>query len=85
MIPLRDVIPSRTVPFVTITFIVLNAAAWMLELSMPPRELNQFLFAWGVVPANVHPATLVNDVVDIIYSFSFNGTIFEDYTVSSIF
>ena len=62
MIPLRDVIPSRTVPFVTITIIVLNAAAWMLELSMPPRELNQFLFAWGVVPANVHPATLVTSM-----------------------
>jgi membrane associated rhomboid family serine protease len=62
VIPLRDVIPSRTVPFVTITIIVLNAAAWMLELSMPPRELNQFLFAWGVVPANVHPATLVTSM-----------------------
>src|SRR6202521_3270189 len=58
MIPLRDVIPSRTVPFVTITIIVLNAAAWMLEISMPSRDLNEFLAVWGVVPAMLNPATL---------------------------
>ena len=32
MIPLRDVIPSRTFPFVTIVIIVLNALAWILYL-----------------------------------------------------
>ena len=52
MIPLRDVIPSRTFPFVTISIIVLNAMAWLLELSFEPRELEQFLYAYGVVPAN---------------------------------
>ncbi len=62
MIPLRDVIPSRTVPFVTITIIVLNAAAWMLEISMPSRELNEFLVVWGVVPAMFHPATLITSM-----------------------
>jgi membrane associated rhomboid family serine protease len=58
MIPLRDVIPSRTVPFVTITIIFLNAAAWILELSMSPSELNQFLVVFGVVPAVFRPVTL---------------------------
>ena len=32
MIPLRDVIPSRTVPVVTISIIVLNALVFALEL-----------------------------------------------------
>ena len=50
MIPLRDVIPSRTFPFITIIIIVLNAMAWVLELSFEPRELEQFLYAYGVVP-----------------------------------
>ena len=62
MIPLRDVIPSRTVPFVTVTFIVINAAAWILEISMPSRDLNAFLFAWGVVPARLHATTLVTSM-----------------------
>jgi len=58
MIPLRDVIPSRTVPFVTVTIILLNAAAWVLELSMSPRELNQFVIQYGVVPAVFRPLNL---------------------------
>jgi len=62
MIPLRDVIPSRTFPFVTITIIVLNALAWMLELSFDQRELQGFLYVYGVVPGNFHAATLVTSM-----------------------
>ena len=62
MIPLRDVIPSRTFPFVTIAIIVLNALAWMLELSFEPRALNQFLLSYGVVPADFHLPTLVTSM-----------------------
>ena len=62
MIPLRDVIPSRTFPYVTITIIVLNALAWILEVSMPPRQLNEVLYAYGVVPADFHVPTLVTSM-----------------------
>ncbi|HUK36787.1 MAG TPA: rhomboid family intramembrane serine protease [Vicinamibacterales bacterium] len=62
MIPLRDVIPSRTFPFVTITIIVLNALAWFLELSMSPRGLREFLYVYGVVPANFRAPTLVTSM-----------------------
>ena len=62
MIPLRDVIPSRTVPFVTVSIIVLNAAAWILEISMTPRELSQFLKVYGVVPAAFDPITLLTSM-----------------------
>jgi membrane associated rhomboid family serine protease len=51
MIPLRDVIPSRTRPVVTMTLIALNVAAFLYEQSMPPRLLEQFVFTWGLVPA----------------------------------
>ena len=62
MIPLRDVIPSRTFPFVTITIIVLNALAFMLELSLDPRALNQFLYTYGVVPGDFHAPTLITSM-----------------------
>src|SRR4051812_33706091 len=58
MIPLRDVIPSRTFPFITITIIVLNTLAWMLELSLSPEDLERLLYIYGVVPANFHVPTL---------------------------
>src|SRR6185295_6463299 len=62
MIPLRDVIPSRTVPFVTVTIIVLNAFAWVLELSLTAEELHRFLIEYGVVPAAVRPITLITSL-----------------------
>jgi rhomboid family protein len=62
MIPLRDVIPSRTVPFVTVSLILLNAAAWFFELTLPPDVLPQFLQVYGVVPADFHLATLVTSM-----------------------
>jgi len=62
MIPLRDVIPSRTTPFITITIIVLNALAWFLELSLPRDVLPVFLQFYGVVPADFHWGTLVTSM-----------------------
>ena len=62
MIPLRDVIPSRTTPYITITIIVLNAVAWLFELSLPHDALNEFLTAFGVVPAYFSAPTLVTSM-----------------------
>src|SRR6195256_169167 len=58
MIPLRDVIPSRTTPYITVTIIVLNAAAWLIEINLPPDVLPLFLRDYGVVPAYVRVTTL---------------------------
>jgi len=58
MIPLRDVIPSRTTPVVTVAIIALNAVAWFYELSLPERSLDNLLKAYGVVPAAFQPMTL---------------------------
>src|SRR5262252_8098630 len=62
MIPLRDVIPSRTTPYITITIIGLNALAWFYELSLPRRELAMFLQQFGVVPAFFYASTLVTSM-----------------------
>jgi membrane associated rhomboid family serine protease len=62
VIPLRDVIPSRTTPYITITIIALNALAWLFELSLPHETLNAFLTTYGVVPAYFAPATLITSM-----------------------
>jgi membrane associated rhomboid family serine protease len=62
MIPLRDVIPSRTTPYITITIIVLNALAWFFELSLRRDVLPVFLQVYGVVPADLRPATLITSM-----------------------
>ena len=62
MIPLRDVIPSRTTPYITVTIIVLNALAWLFELSLPHELLTDFLTVYGVVPADPTWPTLITSM-----------------------
>src|SRR6266852_5173492 len=62
MIPLRDVIPSRTTPYITITIIVLNALAWLFEISLPHDVLNEFITVYGVVPAAFSAPTLITSM-----------------------
>jgi membrane associated rhomboid family serine protease len=62
MIPLRDIIPSRTTPYITVTIIILNALAWFYELSLPNEVLPAFLQVYGVVPAAFHASTLVTSM-----------------------
>lgn len=50
MIPLRDVIPSRTTPYVTISLVVVNAFVFLYELSLG-TAINEFMYTFGLVPA----------------------------------
>ena len=58
MIPLRDVIPSRTFPFFTIAFIVLNSVAFFFEQSLSQGVRQQFIRAYGLVPARFDVLTV---------------------------
>jgi membrane associated rhomboid family serine protease len=62
MIPLRDVIPSRTTPYITVTIIALNALAWLFELALPGDVLEPFLRVYGVVPGDFRPSTLITSM-----------------------
>ncbi|MBI5687921.1 MAG: rhomboid family intramembrane serine protease [Verrucomicrobia bacterium] len=50
MIPLRDNIPSRCFPGVTVALIVINVAVFLHELALGPR-LEAFTLRYGIVPA----------------------------------
>src|SRR6266850_7037815 len=50
MIPLRDIIPSRTTPFVTVSLIVANVLVFLYELSLGDA-VNDFTLYFGLVPA----------------------------------
>jgi membrane associated rhomboid family serine protease len=62
MIPLRDVIPSRTTPYITVTIIVLNAIAWLFEIALPREIVPAFVQLYGVVPADFRPSTLITSM-----------------------
>ena len=62
MIPVRDVIPSRTFPGVTIVLIVVNGLAFLYEVGLPSRELSVFIHTWGFVPAAFSPLAIVSSM-----------------------
>jgi membrane associated rhomboid family serine protease len=49
MLPLRDDIPSRTVPAITVTIIILNLLVFFYEWSLGLR-LEHLLLDWAIVP-----------------------------------
>ena len=51
MIPLRDIIPSRTTPGVTITLIVINVLVFLFQVTLTERGQEAFVYAFGLVPA----------------------------------
>jgi membrane associated rhomboid family serine protease len=69
MFPLQDTIPSRGVPLVTWTIILINALAFFYELSLPPDELQRFVFLIGFVPARfaVDPAAAFPTLITCIF------------------
>jgi membrane associated rhomboid family serine protease len=56
MIPLRDVNPRHTTPFVTVALVLANAAVWFYQVSLPPWAEERFVFALGMVPARLQVA-----------------------------
>src|SRR5262245_57763602 len=52
MIPIRDVIPSRTTPWVTLLLIGTNAAVFLYELALSDTALRGFIREFGLVPAH---------------------------------
>ena len=61
MIPLRDVIPSRTTPFVTVALIALNVLVFAYELSLGDA-VNAFTFTFGLVPSAFSGMTVLTSM-----------------------
>jgi membrane associated rhomboid family serine protease len=59
MLPISDVIPSKTTPYVTIGLIAINVLAFLYELQLSRPELEQLVLAFGAVPATFRWPTLV--------------------------
>jgi membrane associated rhomboid family serine protease len=62
MIPLRDVIPSRTRPVVTVALIALNAFVFTRQFGLGERDLEAFIRAFGLVPADFSWAAVVSSM-----------------------
>ena len=52
MIPLRDVIPSRTRPGVTIGLVAINVLVFLFQATLSEETAQRFVYTFAVVPAH---------------------------------
>lgn len=62
MLPLRDIIPSRTFPVVTVCVLVINALVFLFQASLDADTEVQFVYAFGLVPAEFAVANVVTSM-----------------------
>ncbi|MCR4399668.1 MAG: rhomboid family intramembrane serine protease [Syntrophomonadaceae bacterium] len=56
--PLHDNIPGERFPLVMWLLIVVNVAVFMFEQTLSHSQLEQFFYAWGLVPAQASLTTV---------------------------
>jgi membrane associated rhomboid family serine protease len=59
VLPIRDVIPSRTTPFVTLAIIALNLLVFVAMPAAGTPGYEAFLRTWGVTPASFTPQAVI--------------------------
>jgi membrane associated rhomboid family serine protease len=62
MIPVRDVIPSRTTPVVTVVLVAVNLLAFLYQSTLPLPEMESFVRRYGMVPAAFSWADVVTSM-----------------------
>jgi membrane associated rhomboid family serine protease len=62
MIPLRDVIPSRTTPWITLTLIAVNSVLFVYELLIGRDEASRFIFTFGLTPSGFSWSTVLSSL-----------------------
>jgi membrane associated rhomboid family serine protease len=85
MIPVRDVIPTRTPPIVTVGLLGVNALVFAFELSLPDAGLVRLFRTYGLVPTwFAWPATFtsiflhagwVHLIADMLYLWLFGENV----------
>ena len=78
MIPLRDTIPTRTFPGMTIALIAANVLVFLHQASLGQRAAGAFVAAFGAVPAQItgaapHAAPLLAPALTLLTSMFLHG------------
>jgi membrane associated rhomboid family serine protease len=74
MIPLRDENPTRTVPFITVAIIIVNALVFFYELQLG-AYLEGFVRVFGMVPNNLMHLREPSALITLVTSMFVHGSI----------
>ncbi len=53
MIPIKDNIPTKNFPLITVLLIILNITVFLYELTLSPHELELFIHKYGLLPLDI--------------------------------
>lgn len=77
MFPLKDNIPSRYPPFMTVLLIVFTTFIFLLQKSLPPDQMKKVFYLFGLIPLRVFsPASLPETLARTGRIFPFVSSIF---------
>jgi membrane associated rhomboid family serine protease len=75
MLPLKDLNPTRRIPFITYGLILINVAVFVWTLLQPAAELQGIFMQLSVVPVNITENPLALETpLDIVRSMFFHGS-----------
>lgn len=79
MIPLRDLNPRLTTPYVTVLIILGNVAVFFYQLTLGPLAAQQMIYTFGMIPARIpmvfsgHEGTLLRAFSPLLTSMFLHG------------
>ncbi|NPA12591.1 MAG: rhomboid family intramembrane serine protease [Aquificae bacterium] len=53
MLPIKDDIPTKSFPILTILLIVVNVAIFLYEITLPPKQFEIFVRTYGFLPIDL--------------------------------
>ncbi|RMA97198.1 rhomboid family intramembrane serine protease [Hydrogenothermus marinus] len=53
MIPIKDNIPTRNIPIINYSLIILNIIVFIYEITLSKQELELFFHTWGLLPVDL--------------------------------
>ncbi len=74
MIPIRDDAPKSGTPYVTYVLIALNTFVFLFEWSLSPYSLGQFIFQFGVIPAEFTSRFQLSNSLPLFSSMFLHGS-----------
>jgi membrane associated rhomboid family serine protease len=79
MIPIRDDIPSRTVPVVNVALIIINVLAFLYEITLGSTGLDVFLRQYAVIPARYFAAGYL-DQFGLVHHYGMTDLVIPIFT-----
>jgi len=76
MIPIRDTIPSRRSPFLTVLLITINTAIFIFQTMMTDEQFLAFINEYGLVPLRYIEASILLHFFDPMLYFPFVSNMF---------